>query len=240
MRTIVASDTVGAVVRDTPGRARVFEDAGIDYCCGGGRTVAEACRRAGADLARVLDRLNDGSAAGAQAVDAAAMSLTELADHIERTHHAYLRAELPRIERLAERVAVAHQARDGRVLAIRDTVRALAAELLSHLLKEERILFPLVRALEAGEAPSLHGWALAGPVQQMELEHGDAGDGLARLRELTDGYAIPAWACNTHRALLDALARLERDTHQHIHKENNVLFPRALELERAAGGVAAG
>ncbi|HUG44578.1 MAG TPA: hemerythrin domain-containing protein, partial [Acidobacteriota bacterium] len=107
----------------------------------------------------------------------------------------------------------------------------------SHMLKEERILFPMVRELEASaEAPQFHCGSLAHPIRQMEDEHDAAGAGLEKLRELSDGYSPPEWACNTYRAMLDALANLESDMHLHVHKENNILFPRALQMEAEKRG----
>ena len=168
-----------------------------------------------------------------EVIDTAGMSLTELIDHIERTHHAYLRSELSRLDTILEMIASAHGDKDPRLPRVRNTFLALAAELSSHLMKEERILFPLVRQLEASDTvPMFHCGTLANPIRQMQLEHDDLGSALGRLRELTDGFTAPEWASDSHRAVLDALAHLESDTHQHTQKENNVLFPRALEMEQ--------
>jgi len=164
------------------------------------------------------------------------MSLTKLADHIERTHHVYLQSELPRLNDITENVAALHGGKDPRLHHVRQTFLALAAELSSHMMKEEHILFPMVRQLEeSDEAPIFHCGTLANPIRQMQMEHDQADSALGRLRELTDGFATPEWACNTYRSLLDALAHLERDLHQHIHEENEVLFPRALEMEQRKG-----
>jgi regulator of cell morphogenesis and NO signaling len=166
-------------------------------------------------------------------IDAASMSLAALADHIEQTHHAYLRSELPRLDAMTQKVASVHGEHDPRLWQVRETFVALFEEMFSHMMKEERILFPMVRKIEASSiAPVFHCGSIAHPIHQMESEHEQAGSALERLRELTDGYAPPNWACNTYRAMLEALARLERDMHQHVHKENNVLFPRALVMER--------
>jgi len=170
--------------------------------------------------------------AGESAADVAAMSMTELADHIEQTHHVYLRSELPRLDKLTEEMASVHGKMDSRISLIRETIRILVSELSSHMMKEEQILFPMVRQLDASETtPEFHCGPLANPIQQMELEHTQAGVMLGKLNELTDSYSAPEWACDTYRAMLDALARFERDMHQHIDKENNVLFPRALAVE---------
>jgi regulator of cell morphogenesis and NO signaling len=238
MFTLKITDTVGDVMTRRPARSRAFEQAGIDYCCGGKKTVEEACREKGIDPTAFLAVLDDAAlpVGDGPVVDPVAMSLAELADHIERTHHVYLRAELRRLDTLTSKVAAVHGAKDPRLHGVRETFLALAEELSSHMMKEERVLFPLVRRLETGdEAPAFGCGTLAHPMRQLELEHERADSALQRLRELTDGSVAPPWACNTYRALLDALAHLERDLHQHIHKENNILFPRALAMEQRSG-----
>lgn len=235
MTTFHVNDTVGDVVTHRPALSRVFEEKGIDYCCGGGQTLDQACQKKGLDPQVFLATLQESAQGSAEesVVDAAAMSLTELADHIEETHHRYLRSEFPRLDAMTLKVASVHSEKNSRLHQIRETFFALTAELSSHMMKEEQILFPMVRELDASEtAPVFHCGSLANPIQQMESEHDQAGSALEKLRELTDGYTPPDWACNTYRAMLDALANLEQDLHQHIHKENNVLFPRALELEQ--------
>lgn len=168
--------------------------------------------------------------------DLAAMSMTELADHIEQTHHIFLRSELPRLDKVTEEVASVHGKMDSRLPLFRETFRMLVSELSAHMMKEEQILFPMVRQLDASETtPAFHCGSLANPIQQMELEHSQAETMLEKLHELTDGYSAPEWACDTYRGMLDALARFEQDMHLHIHKENNVLFPRALEIESEKG-----
>ena len=154
------------------------------------------------------------------------MSLSQLADHIESSHHAYLKTELPRLVEMATRVATKHGWRDARLPKVATAVAALANEMLAHLQKEELVLFPLVRHLEAGG----RGPDPAGPIAQMEAEHETAGQITARLRELTDGFTPDGEACNTHRALLAGLAEFESDLHRHVHKENSLLFPRARAL----------
>lgn len=227
------SSTVGQIVAAQPLLARVFERAGIDYCCGGKKTLAEACAAKGLDAATFVIALDAAAqfAHARPAVDAAAMSLGALADHIESTHHAYVKDELPQLVEKAERVAMKHAWRDERLVAVAATTRELAEEMFNHMAKEERILFPLVRELERNGAHSGHCGSIANPIRQMEHEHDHAGGAIARLRELTDGFTPKADDCNTHRALLAGLARFESDLHDHVHKENNVLFPRALALE---------
>jgi len=234
MSTFCVQDTVGEVVARRPSLARLFEAARIDFCCGGKKTLAEVCREKGLDPQSFLATLEEAASAsdGEAVIDAAAMSLTELADHIESTHHAYLRDELPRLNMLTERVASVHGADDARLREVRDTFLALAGEMASHMMKEEQILFPMIRQLEASERlPAFHCGSVANPIRQMELEHHDAGAALEQMRTLTDEYTPPTWACNTYRAMLDSLAHLERDMHLHVHKEDSVLYPKALKRE---------
>ncbi|MBI2518057.1 MAG: iron-sulfur cluster repair di-iron protein [Opitutae bacterium] len=225
---------VGDIVAAHPTLARVFERVGIDYCCGGKKTLAQACTARGLDAATFATLLGAaGTATSRPEIDPAGLSLAQLADHIEQTHHAYLKAELPRLVELAGRVARKHGERDPRLAEAGETVRQIADEMFSHMQKEERILFPLVRQLEAGTPGGLPCGSIANPIRQMESEHDFVGKATARLRELTNGFQPDASACNTHRALLAGLAEFEADLHTHVHKENNILFPRALALETA-------
>ena len=236
MLTIDTQTTVGELVREVPSRARVFEAMKIDYCCGGKIPLADACAKKKIDPEDVVERLQqcDAKLNDSETVDADAMSLTDLANHIESTHHAYLREELPRLDFMTEKVSRVHGDKEPRLLKTRQAFVALKNELEPHMMKEERILFPIVRQLEATtERQEFHCGSIANPIRQMEHEHELAGDALAILSESTDGYIPPDWACNTYRAMLDSLSQLERDMHQHIHKENNVLFPKALQLESA-------
>jgi regulator of cell morphogenesis and NO signaling len=133
---------------------------------------------------------------------------------------------------MTEKVSRVHGDKEPRLLQVREAFVALKAELEPHMMKEERILFPIVRQLEASaDRPEIHCGSVANPIRQMEHEHDQAGNALAILREATDDFVPPEWACNTYRAMLDSLEKLEADMHQHIHKENNVLFPKAIELE---------
>jgi regulator of cell morphogenesis and NO signaling len=222
---------LGDIVAARPALARVFERLGLDYCCGGKRPLAAACAGRKLDVAIVLALLEaavTGPETGPAEVDAADMTLTQLADHIEQTHHTYLKAELPRLVEMAGRVAMKHGWRDARLPAVSQTVGALADEMSNHMWKEEKVLFPIVRAIDAGATDGFHCGSIANPIRQMEAEHESAGNAVARLRELTDGFTPTPESCNTHRALLAGLAELESDLHRHVHKENNILFPRAI------------
>ncbi|MBM3263532.1 MAG: iron-sulfur cluster repair di-iron protein [candidate division Zixibacteria bacterium] len=234
MHTFQSQDTVGELVSRQPALSRVFEKAGIDYCCGGRKTLDEACRQKGMDVGSLIAELEGfiPPSTDEPSVDAAAVSLTELADHIEQTHHAYLRSELPRIDAMTEKVGSAHGRKDARLGRIRAVFRGLLSEMESHMMKEEQILFPMIRKLEVSKTtPAFHCGSIANPIRQMEVEHDEAGAALDTLRHLSDGFNPPDWACNTYRALLETFVDLENDMHRQVHKENNILFPRALAME---------
>lgn len=237
MNTITLERTVGELVTERPGRSRVFEKYGIDYCCGGKRPLAEACKKKGVSLEDLVQELERSDASATESEPSCdSMTLTELVNHIIVTHHAYLAAELPRLRRMAERVAKVHGDRERRLVTLDQAVGELSRELESHMAKEERILFPFIQLLEQSPTlPYLPFGTLANPIRAMESEHDIAGNGLETIRQLTDGYAPPNWACNTYRALFDGLRELELDLHQHIHKENNILFPKSMELEKSRG-----
>ncbi len=233
--------SIGQLVRECPNRARVFEALKIDYCCGGKLSLHEACQRSGVEVEDVWQQLQEADArrqADQKWVDADAMSLAELCDHIEQTHHAYLKAELPRLDQMTAKVAQVHGNEDGRLRQVRQAFEAFRAEVEPHMMKEEVVLFPLIRQMEAHRdsapgqpLPPFHCGTIRNPIHQMLLEHDHAGEALQTMCALTDQYTPPEWACNTYRAMLDALQALQLDMHQHVHKENNVLFLKAGELE---------
>jgi regulator of cell morphogenesis and NO signaling len=228
--------TLGRLVAERMGRARVFESMGLDYCCQGGRTLAEACDEAGLEVSRVVAALETSDKAdGADPedlVDYQAMPLGELCDHIVSTHHEFMRRELPRLRALLNRVRGSHQANHPELASLAAVLAGLEGEIDMHLMKEEQVLFPLIKKLERAEAmPSFHCGSVNNPIRVMEHEHDEVGGALTRIRELTGGLAAPADGCASYQALIDGLADLERDLHRHIHKENNVLHVRAAALE---------
>lgn len=233
--TIDPTTTVGQLVTQRPSRSRVFERYHLDYCCHGGTPLQEACAAKGVDLNAVLQALSEAEAqATDDETDWTARSLTDLADHIEQTHHLYLRDELPRLRRMVDRVTEVHGERHTWLPELQSTFHALQDELQQHMMKEEQILFPICRQLDSASGPTaFHCGTVRNPIAQMEHEHDNAGRALEAMRELSSGYTPPEDACNTFRALLDGLRELELDLHQHIHKENNILFPRAVEAEAA-------
>ena len=222
--------TLAELVSAHPGAARVLERHHLDYCCGGADRLGDACVARGVDPAVVLDEL---TALGPEAApDWAAMGPAELVDHLESTHHVYLKAELPRLNALVDKVAGVHGDRHPELRDIQRTFEELRADLEPHLMKEEQVLFPMVRELAvATTAPTFHCGTLQNPIRVMLMEHDRAGELLARQRELTSDYGVPDDGCASYEALFAGLAELEVDTHQHVHKENNLLFPAVLERE---------
>lgn len=234
MSTQMLEQTIGNLVTERPGRARVFETFGIDYCCGGKQPLKQACEALGLDpqtVLGVLKLLEETTTSSDQDWSRATMS--ELCDNIEQTHHAYLKRELPRMERMVRKVADVHGGRHPYLIDLRDTFLKMRPELEEHTVKEESVFFPICRELEgAQELPPSLAHSLESPIQELVEEHEDAGEALATMRRLTDGYRLPPDACNTYRAMYDALSELERDMHRHVHKENSILFPRAAEVEQ--------
>jgi len=234
--TTITDQTVGEIVSQTPSSIRVFESLGIDYCCGGKRTLSEACARSGVATESVLAQIEKAVTDSHPSADQkrwVAAPLTDIIAEIVNRHHAFVRRELPRLNALAAKVSSRHGETHPELAEIEQSFAALADELSMHLMKEERILFPYIAALEAeGTRPAACFGSVASPIANMVAEHDDAGALLAKMRELSNGYQLPDEACNSYRALYLGLEEFERDLHQHIHLENNILFPRAIELER--------
>ena len=227
---------IGELVASAPDSWRLALDKwGIDYCCNGRSSLKEASQNAGVDPIEVRAALDASAAAppDEDRVNPANLTMTELADHIEATHHAYLQEELPRLAGLVEKVTEVHGDDFPWIVEVAQVYKGLVSELESHMMKEEQILFPMVRQLETAlTAPELHCGTVNNPIGVMEMEHESAGAALRRLRELSSSYQPPEGTCVTFRALLEGLERLEMDMYEHIHKENNILFVNASEAER--------
>ncbi len=236
--SVEVTQTVGELAATLPGATREFEKLGIDYCCGGGRTLGKACADANIPVEQALSRLEEGFAATGATKDRdwKSQPLADLIAHINGTHHVFVREECPRIERLAGKVVSVHGKNHPELLQVQEAFVALANELSLHLTKEEQILFPYVIQMEkavAAHEPLPHAifGNVMNPVRMMMQEHDGAGDVLKKLRTLTNDYTIPAGACTSYVALYGALKAFEADLHQHIHLENNILFPRSVALE---------
>lgn len=224
MSHVSLNATVGELVVEQPSRSRVFSKLGIDFCCGGAKTLAQACREKALEPETVLGLLvNAPPAPRSEWADA---PLVRLTDHIVRVHHEPTRAELARLTQMIDKVARVHGKNHPFMVEVASVFHGFADELLAHMLKEERVLFPAIAALESGA----EGVNVTMPIRVMNGEHDSAGDALKKMRALTSGFVTPEGGCNTFRASLAGLEELEADLHEHVHLESNVLFPRALQL----------
>lgn len=241
--TAPSTITVRDIALQTPDAMRVFEKLGIDYCCGGHRPLAEAAAEAHLTLNEVMRAIEDAkhdTAARTATTDWRNQSLTALVEHINATHHVFVKTESPRIQALATKVVAKHGPNHPELAQVKEIFDNLADELSSHLMKEEQILFPYVAAIEKSQTtgePLPHSCfgTIQNPIRMMFLEHDNAGDALKQLRQLTSSYTTPADGCVSYNTLYQALADFEADLHQHIHKENNILFPRVIALEDGLG-----
>ena len=230
---ITTETRISDIATADPGTIRVFQQHQIDFCCGGKIPLAEACALHGIEPETLIAELN---AAGKPDDEARAWeTLTSLVAHIQARYHEPLRAELPRLSAMVAKVVLRHGDRlPETLLPLRDTFDSFARELLSHMSREDAVLFPAIVEAEAaasnGQEPS---WPwIVGAIHVMERDHDSAGSALGTMRELTNDYTPPADACPTFRGLYHGLAELERDMHIHVHLENNILFPRATGLAK--------
>lgn len=233
-------ETLGQIAAADIRKAAIFKKYGLDFCCGGKKTVKQACAEKGLDVTVVEQALQQ--VAGSTAT--AAMPFDEwkldfLADYIVNTHHNYVRRTLPELVQYAVKVAAVHGAAYPELLRIRQLVEAISEELLSHMIKEEKVLFPYVKVLVHAVDGSGHPGAIPfgtiqNPVSVMETEHEMLGGYLAEIRCLSNNYSLPEDACASYQLLYRMLAAFEEDLHTHVHLENNILFPKALKMEKQA------
>jgi regulator of cell morphogenesis and NO signaling len=233
-----SKSTLRSIALEQPASIRVFERLHLDYCCGGSQELAEACAQKSLDANEVLAQL----AEAASSVDKTEPDLTQatlsaLIRYIVATHHAYIYGELPRLLPLAGLVAAKHGPHHPECIQLEAQLGQLAGELLSHLNKEEKILFPYIEALEEShtshaEPPKACFGTVESPIQAMLREHEAAAALLEQMRTATQEFAPPEDACPSLVGLYHGLAAFERDLHRHVHLENNLLFPRAIALER--------
>jgi len=241
MIEISTNEQVGQLAVKFPQVRQTLEKLGIDYCCGGKLTLQEAVKNLGLpaeDVIKDLQAVVEDNIDKQQSLDWPKESLTVLADYIEEKHHSFMKEELPRLEQLLDKTSNAHKEKHGQMLTeLKETYAALKSEVELHLAKEEQILFPFIRQIEnfqqnQSDKPELHCGSVENPIGQMEYEHDNAGKALDKMRQITLNYKLPEDACNTFKALYDGLKALEADLHEHIHLENNILFPRAIDLEK--------
>lgn len=233
------NQTVREIAINNPATVRIFESLGIDYCRGGKRRLHEACLRANIPVAHVLNLLADVNPEliSPEEKGWADASLPELTEHIVARHHSYVRREAPRLEVLLDKVVGRHGADRPELFSIRDLFSAVYQELFTHMLKEEQVLFPFLQKMETAARtgaplPSACFESVGVPIARMLADHDDAGELTARIRALSGDYQAPDGACPSYLGLYHGLEEFERDLHRHVHLENNILFPRALEMEQ--------
>ena len=236
----MTAKTVREVAVENPAATRVFERFGIDYCCGGNQALEQACQRAGVPFDEVIDSLEmekEAARAAKQVHDWQSESLSELITHIKSTHHKYTRDETVRLAALLQKVSSVHGKNHPELFAIRETFGWVSQELMTHMMKEEMVLFPYIERMEESVIqnepvlPAPFG-SVQNPVALMEHEHDSAGAALRSMRKVSSDFTPPTDACISYQTLYKALAAFEADLHQHIHLENNILFPRAIAMEK--------
>jgi len=234
------TETIGQHAAAYPSSKSVFEKLGIGYCCGGNISLEDACEKRGVNVDDLVEMLAAEqtrlSAASGVEPDFLNMSLAALSDHIVRDHHVFTRDENARITALLAKVCSVHGRNHKELFEIQTIFGVLRLELENHMLKEERMLFPYIALMESSLAfglavPPAPFGTTRNPVKVMTSEHDAAAEMLREIRRLTDDFTTPADACVTYRTLFEALEGLENDLHQHIHLENNILFPKAIEME---------
>lgn len=233
----LSTKTIKEIALENPATIPVFQEFKIDFCCGGKRLFDEACRAAGVEPEIVTEKLAKTYETEPRAEFVENLAASELIDYIVEKHHAFTRSEVERLSVLTRKVCHRHGARYDFLFAMEDSFRQLCEELLPHLQKEEMMLFPYIKRLEMSAANDLTTprppfGTVNNPVRMMMFEHDAAGEILRKMRETTSDYTLPEGACMSFRALFNGFEDLEKDLHRHIHLENNVLFPRAVELEK--------
>ena len=234
---INSETTVREVALQMPESTRLFERLKIDYCCGGNRPLAEACASAGLKIETLVEMLDEVShTQDAGGTDFQNTSIADLIEHIVSTHHVFTKSEMDRLEALTNKVINAHGQNHPELIKLGELLKTLCDDLRPHMFKEEMVLFPYINAMTRAAvqnqpAPFAPFGTVNNPVRMMMKEHDVAGDILRDMRAVTSDYKVPADACISYRTLYEALENFEKDLHQHIHLENNILFPKALDLE---------
>lgn len=225
--------TVADILLENPKAANVFKKYHIDYCCKGSRLFEEACAEAGLDPQALQEQIDEAAENPQFNMRAKDWSLDFLADYIVNNHHQYIRDTNPDLLALSDKVKRVHGDRHPELMEIDRIINEVANDMLMHLQKEEQMLFPAIKEIVKGEFSGKYPFSsISQPIQMMEAEHADAGDGLDRIRELTDNYTAPEDACTSYRLFFDMIEAYENDLHQHVHLENNILFPKSIALEK--------
>ena len=231
-------ETIGEMVVRDYRKAQVFKKLGIDFCCGGKKTVEEVCKTKGLDVDRVKAELDSVSAeVEPTGNDYDNWKLDFLVDYIVNTHHQYVKSSVQFITELANKVSSVHGQHHPEVVQVAEIFNRLSKDLSLHLVKEETIVFPFIKGLivdgkSGSKSQSAAFDSIQTPTQMMEVEHEQAGEDMAEIRSITDDYTLPADACTSYRVLYNKLQQFENDLFNHVHLENNILFPKAIALEK--------
>lgn len=232
------SRTLGEIVAQDWHKAHVLKKYGLDFCCGGKKTLKEACIKKGLDITIIENELQQMEQAPShRPLPFGDWNLDFLADYIVNTHHSYVRKNLPEIRSYSEKVMKVHGKEHPELLRIHHLIEEINNELITHMQKEEKILFPYIKELVSAlnnstPKPVPHFGTVQNPIHMMETEHEEVGDHLTEIRELTQNYNLPEGACTTYNLLYKLLREFETDMHSHIHLENNILFPKAVHIEK--------
>ncbi|MBH2003661.1 MAG: iron-sulfur cluster repair di-iron protein [Sphingobacteriia bacterium] len=231
-------ETLGQIAAKDLRKAQVFKKYGLDFCCGGKKTVKEACAEKGLDVTKVEQELQQADRIpSSRPLPYADWSLDFLAEYIVNTHHSYVKKNLPDLKAYADKVMRVHVNAHPELLRVNQLVNEVYNELTAHLVKEEKVLFPYVKELVAaqGHTATMHAahfGTVQNPINMMEMEHEVVGKSLAEIREITNNFTLPDDACASYSLLYRMLDEFEEDLHLHVHLENNILFPQAIELEK--------
>lgn len=234
---ITENSVIGEIVARDIKAAVVFESVGIDYCCRGNRMLSEVCKEQSLEIQPIMDKLLATNTESSTEIDFNSWPLERLVDHVEQVHHHFVRTEIPLLQQRIDRICTVHGSRHPELLEVNKLFNETAAELTQHMVKEERMLFPHIKALESATSKNekiekAPFGTVSNPIEMMMQEHTNEGDRFVRIAELTNNYTPPADACNTYKVTFQTLKEFEQDLHRHIHLENNILFPKAVELEK--------
>lgn len=237
----IQNKTIGELVAEDYRMAEVFKRNGIDFCCGGKKTLSDVCLQKGIEPALLVKALTEihETPTVADSLPADSWPLPFLCDYIVQVHHTYTKEKLPMMLEYARKVAKVHGHAWPENIAIADHCTMLLHEMTEHMAKEEGVLFPYIKHLaevtaQGGKAVSPPFGSVANPIAMMESEHESAGDAMKQIRALSHNYTPPEGACNTYRVLYKLLEEFEGDLHRHVHLENNILFPKAIALEQSS------
>lgn len=238
----IRNEQIGSIVANDFRTAAIFKKYGIDFCCKGGRTIEEATEKKGLDKNKIYQDIESLPQSNGGEIDFTSWPLDLLSDYVEKTHHRYIREKSPILQQFLDKLCKVHGGRHPELFEIKELFEESVKDLGEHLVKEEQILFPFIRKMVESktnntdfEQPQFG--TVENPVNMMMHEHTAEGERFEKISALSDVYTPPADACNTYRVAYQMLEDFENDLHRHIHLENNILFPKSIEMEREFASV---